>query len=86
MKLSPGRVVMFRISDTEVRPATVVKVWSDTCANLQIMLDGDGDKNSFDRHGNYLFDLSECDKGLVHRTSIVQGDDIGEWQWPVMAH
>ena len=42
-KPSKGRIVWFRENDTaEECPAIIVKVWSDTCVNLCVFVDADG--------------------------------------------
>ncbi|MDA8106190.1 MAG: hypothetical protein M0Z71_12535 [Nitrospiraceae bacterium] len=64
-----GRIVHYKITEKEVRPAIIVKVHSETCVNLQVFYDG----------GN---DAALSPIGMVWKTSIVQGNGVGEWQWP----
>jgi hypothetical protein len=43
-------------------PAIIVSVWSDTCINLQVFVDGN--------------------TGILWKTSINQGNEAGQWNWP----
>jgi hypothetical protein len=47
-QISIGSIVNYVLPDDskhpgEIRPAIVVRVWSDTCVNLQVFADGDND-------------------------------------------
>lgn len=75
MQPTIGRIVSFKISQEEIRPAIIVRVWSDTCVQLQIFIDGTNDRNKG-------FNIEEQLRGIAWRTSVVQGDDPGQWQWP----
>ena len=46
MKPPLGRSVRYRYPDGEIRAAIIVRVWSDTCVNLQVLLDGGNDSAS----------------------------------------
>lgn len=67
------------------RPAIIVRVWSNDCVNAQVFLDGAND----DRHVvGKLFGVVD---GFAQRgntpawaTSIVAGDGVGQWRWPVV--
>lgn len=61
-----------RNGDAIERPAIVVAVWSPTCVNLQVFLDGVND----------LQDCvpQECQRGFAWRTSSSMGDRVGEWR------
>lgn len=83
-----GRIVHYRVGGTdetpELRPATIVQVWGETCVNLQVVLDGHNDS----RH-TYpsapectLFSAAECERGSSWKTSACRGDRVGEWRWP----
>lgn len=43
MRPKLGDQVHFVMADGTVRPAFVVAVWSDTCANLRVLFDGSND-------------------------------------------
>jgi hypothetical protein len=68
---SLGRVVIYTLTDRDKElianngadqcPATIARVWSDTCVNLKLQNDGDG---------------------APWKTSILQGDQPGQWSWP----
>lgn len=66
-----GRIVDFHVEDRhggapQVRPAMVVRVWDGGLVNLQVFTDGENDGL-----GN-----------VVHRTSVAEGTDVGQWSWP----
>ncbi len=87
-----GRIVLYRVGTDDqglpvYRPAIIVKVWSPTLVNLQVFLDGTNDRlwkyvNGVDPLFAYE---DECLKGMAWRTSIPEGEDIGNWSWPVRA-
>lgn len=39
-----GRIVHFVMTDGDERPAMIVRVWNDTCVNLQVFPDGLNDR------------------------------------------
>jgi hypothetical protein len=84
MKPSLGRIVLVTIGTEDdapvVRPAIVVRVWSDTCVNVQLLADGSND----DRHVPLLGIDGFLERGNapIWMTSVCQGDRVGEWQWP----
>jgi len=49
MKASIGRIVLYRCTEEEqnlnnhqeIAPAIITAVWSDTCVNLKVILDGE---------------------------------------------
>lgn len=41
-----GRIVHFVLGDGTVRPAIVTHVWSDTCINAHVFLDGTNDTDN----------------------------------------
>lgn len=56
-----GRIVLYKASESAIRPAIITDVHNDTCVNLQVFQPG---------HDNW-------------RTSVSQGDGVGQWEWPV---
>lgn len=51
MKPTLGRIVIYRLTDSDADingarefPAIIVRVWSDTCVNLKVLLDDDQDR------------------------------------------
>jgi hypothetical protein len=83
MKPTIGRIVYFRIggtdADPELRPGTVVRVWSPDCVNLQVDFDGENDKKFPPPIGP---DTDEASRGRGWRKSVSEGDGVGEWRWP----
>jgi hypothetical protein len=78
-KPTVGRIVCYTLEDGpnagKVRPAVIVKVWSDTCVNLRVFLDGTNDSPD----GWSLFN--------EWKTSVLEGQP-GEnfrWFWPPRA-
>jgi len=72
MKPSIGRIVMYRLSESDrwqnngqpVAAAVVTAVWGDTCVNLRVLCDGP--------HTEW-------------KTSAVLGNEPGQWSWPERA-
>lgn len=75
-KPSIGRIVIYKLTEedkeisrkagdnvTDEVPAIIVNVWSDTCLNLRVFVDG-----------NYTW----------WKTSTPEGDQPGNWHWPVI--
>lgn len=89
MKPTIGRIVHVNVTREEsgealeLRPAIITRVWSNTCVNLQVFLDGQNDTVSTPRT-NRLQGVSHVDKelGIAWCTSVTQGDGVGEWRWP----
>jgi hypothetical protein len=94
-----GRIVLFRVSADQARPAIVVRVWvgangipkEDSLVDLQVFLDGSNDDIRFlKRPSNVederrpMFTNTECQNGLAWRTSVKKGEAIGEWAWPLI--
>ncbi|MHB8928853.1 MAG: hypothetical protein ACYC9Q_14625 [Bacillota bacterium] len=64
-----GDWVFYKLGNECLRPALIVRVWSPTCCNLVVFLDGSNDTNP--------------DGGCVSwTTSITCGDGPGQWQFP----
>lgn len=88
MKPSIGRIVQVRIGGTEeepeLRPALVVKVWGDTCINVQTFLDGTNDKQHIAsaKDSAVSFGEVDCLRGHLWATSVCEGVGIGQWRWP----
>lgn len=76
-KLSVGRIVHYVTAAGKHRPAVVVQVWSETCCNLQVFLDGGNDASG---------DLTPEDRarGMAWKTSVSQdeGGSPNSWHWP----
>lgn len=67
-KPAVGATVYYRLPEGgrnagDLRPAIVVRVWSDTCVNLQVFTDSDNDNLP----------------PVVWKTSAVKGDGPGQW-------
>lgn len=73
-----GRTVVLQIADGEWRPAQIVKVFTPSCANLVVFLDGSND-DRYDLHAAGVYRQSETQKCVGWGTSRVQGDGVGEW-------
>lgn len=77
MKPSVGRVVLTRVppwmnNGADVAPATIVRVWNDTCVNLKAHLDGNGDL--------WVTSAYEVDTAAI---GAPRTDDAGAvWCWP----
>ncbi len=70
-----GDIVLLRTSDRD-RPMLVVKVWSPTCVNGIVFVDGYNDCN--------LIVLGTCLKEgsfMEWGTSISKGEGIGQWHF-----
>lgn len=73
-KLTIGRTVLYILPlghpcQGEIRPAIVVKVWSDLCANLHVILDVANGET-----------LEAC-----HQSSVMHSTEPGalrSWHWP----
>lgn len=76
-----GKIVIYRLTETEFRPALVVRAWSDTCAQLLVFPDGTNppDRDMLLQQGrapeSWLF-------GGAWRTSVSRGESIGMWRLP----
>lgn len=65
-KPSIGRQVHYHGANDVPYAATIVKVHSDDCVNLHILPNGEPGEI----------------EGATLKTSIVQGDEPGMWNWP----
>lgn len=82
MKPTIGRTIMYNLGESDkkhlealykanqygnipdVAPAVIVAVWSDTCVNIKVHIDGPTPD--------------------LWKTSVQQGDDESQWNWPVI--
>lgn len=81
-KPSVGRIVHYKLIDGQIRPAMIVRVWGQCgdacgscqdCVNLVVFTDGWNDRE--------LISGPEC-KPIVNVTSVMRGDNPGQWNWP----
>lgn len=78
--LTEGRVVLLQIAAGQYRPASVVKTWGQTKANLVVLLDGFND-DSYDLAAAGVY--SRENGGLTGwATSRDYGDAVGSWITP----
>ena len=92
-KLTVGRTVHFVLdfghNKGQVRPAIVLAVWGETCANLAVLPDGsnDGVPTSTAPDGsNAVARISTFEP--VWKTSVTYdetGERPGSWHWPPRA-
>lgn len=88
MKPSLGRIVLYRMPDGQDRPAMIVRVWSDTCVNLQVFTDGENDAgNVLERMPGPFPGGRESTSLHVWRTSVMLAPAGAEppafsWRWP----
>lgn len=74
MKPTVGRIVEFILKDRygqlQVRPAIIVRVWSDECVQLQVFTDGTNDG-------------PEYASGIYWATSVLRSEEKREhtWDW-----
>jgi hypothetical protein len=77
-KPSLGRIVHYVLPEGphagDHRPAIVVRVWGDTCVNLQVFTDGDNDFNDSDPTQNVLW--------VTSATLDPEGKAPRSWHWP----
>ncbi len=69
MKPSIGRIVLFRrenVNGVDEHPAIITRVWSDTCVNLTVWLDGGA--TFFASSAMLNEDMESADRNL--------------WRWP----
>lgn len=82
---SLGRVILVNIGNDpdgpRLRPAVVCRVWSPGCVNAQVLVDGSNDDSFLVAHFHQA-PASERGTGPVWLTSIIEGDDVGQWRWP----
>lgn len=80
-----GRVLHYRVGGTdaepELRPATVVRAWSEECLNVVVDFDGGNDRQR-DPSEWYRANLAEADMSRGWRTSVSFGDGLGMLRWP----
>lgn len=75
-----GRLVHYKMPNGEIRPANVVSVINEDMVNLQVITDGINDVEMFRKDGG-VGDMIMTARGLLHRTSVVRGEGVGEWDW-----
>lgn len=66
-------------SHGQVRPATVVRVWSDTCVNLEVQLDGTNDLRSEHKDPRYAFAHQAAASWATSRNLDLKGAP-GTWR------
>ena len=82
-----GRIIHVRIGGTDeepvLRPAIIVRWWSGSTVNAQVLLDGTNDLE-IARTSNFagIIDEDACRRGVAWLTSISEGEGIGYWRWP----
>jgi hypothetical protein len=80
-----GRVVHYRIGGTdetpELRPATIVRIWHDSCINLAVDFDGTNDLPHGQPDG-IRPTPAEAAACRGWRTSIHLGTALGTFRWP----
>lgn len=83
MVISPlsGQLVLFRINENEVRPALIVRPWSEHCANLLVFPDGsnDGAHVNYEANSNNSHFIGGQVAG-IWKTSVPRGPGVGQWQ------
>lgn len=78
-----GRIVHYWVSETDLRPAMIVRVLGDGIVNLQVFTDGVEDATApepdwtIDHPGR-----GDAHKGLYRRTEVAYGNKPGNWSWP----
>lgn len=87
--LALGCIVDYRIGGTDeepvLAPAQVVAVWSEDCANLVVTFDGTNhraDQWHPSLAEGYAASDAEAERCSGWRTSVTQGDGVGQWRWP----
>lgn len=72
-----GRSVVYQLAEGEYRPAQIVKAWTTealkTC-NLVVFLDGSNDARYTPYDSTAIADVP-----VVWKTSVVLGDDVGQY-------
>jgi hypothetical protein len=76
---SIGRIVHYTLpfgpGEGQLRPATIMRVWSDTCVNLNVQLiPGDEHDGALVRH----YTSVAMDESPEHH-------ELGRWHWPPYA-
>ncbi|TLM99983.1 hypothetical protein FDZ73_20660 [bacterium] len=83
-----GRIVIYRATEKEFRPAIIIRAWSGTCAQLAIIPDGSNDgapMNYADQGADSRATLYGMTGGrfeFVWKTSVSRGEGIGMWRLP----
>jgi len=68
-----GRIVLFNVGEGEGdRPMIITRVWSDTCVNGRVILDGINDSHVY-------FGMKIGTD--AHVTSVMRGKNVGEWRF-----
>ena len=88
MRPTVGRIVRYKFTEKEYRPAIIVKVATSTTGwrlQLQVFLDGFNDIDLLRNSPTISvpeFSDGDCLKGITWRSEVKEGDKIGEWSWP----
>lgn len=91
-KPTVGRIVNFTLANGEVRPAIVVRVWSASCVNVRVFLDGSNDAGgplTIKTAEGHSYDV--CDEsGWATSVNYDEGVDGAAppprtWHWPTRA-
>ena len=87
MKPAIGKIVCVKIAENEIRPAIIVKVFSDDCINAFMFPDciNDGAENL--AYKSYTINGPDTSIGGFYAygvilPSIMKGNGIGNWNWP----
>lgn len=87
MKPTIGRIVNYVLANSDIRPAIIVRIWSDTCVNLRVFFDGSNDE----RAGGFEYGSTAAAFGAEWRTSVsyveppaYSGLELqpNTWHWP----
>lgn len=93
-KATPGRIVHYRLPNGDYRPAIVVNVFGNQPEDqpqhvqLQVFLDGSNDRiaeANKSGEGAPAITEEEAARGLAWRTSVTEGEGVGQWTWPPRA-
>lgn len=85
-----GRIVHYVLprgrGKGSIRPAEIVRVWSDTCVNLQVKLDGPNDAGMGQPDALGYDPLVVWASSASRGSPDLEGDEaLGKWFWPPRA-
>lgn len=80
MTPTAGRIVNLVMADGQVRPMIVTQVWSDTCVNGTVFLDG---QNDFKIVPDGIAVMPDGMLGWATSRSLDEAKQPGTWHWPV---